>query len=406
MKIIKYVSVLICAVMLGGCYDMKEPDEIAYVTAIGIDEGEDGNYSFTVQFAKPIQISGSGEEGGKGGDIVENITIDAPNIYSAIGLVNDIISKNLVLSHMKLFVFSESVARAGIGDFTETIARSEEIRQNVYVSVCCGSSREYLTHVKPIVETNPAKYYQMIYDKRDFGAVGKSYGREIYYDVNTPYKDAFTALSGIVGTKKKTAPVNDNAYENRIRNYRAGEAGLFDEEKSEAMGGAVFKNDKMVGTLGSVDADLCKIITNDYMSNYMTIKTGDFDKPITVVVSTAKPTRIKYDKKKHRAQINIYLEGEFASVPTGYIIEDNILKFENETKEAINSAVLNFYKVTQGEFNSDITGIGKTARKSFLTYDEFEKFNWEERFKSLSIDVNTHFKIRRTGMVNKKTEVR
>lgn len=406
MKIIKYVLTAALILMTGGCYDLKEPNEIAYVTAIGVDEGEDENYSFTVQFAKPIQISGSGEEGGKGGDIIENITVDAPNTYSAVGLVNDIISKNLALSHMKLFIFSDKIAQKGIGDFIEVIARSEEIRQNVYISVCAGNCKDYLGNVKPKVETNPAKYYQMIYDKKDFGAIPKGYGREVYFDINLPYKEAFVPLSGVSESsedndEEKSAPVNEEAYEYKIRNFRAGQAGSFKESKIEAMGGAVFKGDKLVGTLGSIDADLCNIITNDFSSNYMTIKTDESQKPVTVVVSRSKPTKIKYNRQEHSAKINIYLEGEFVSIPTGYIIEDNILDFENTLKNALNNAMYNFFDVTQGEYNSDISGIGRYAREKFLTYKDFEEFNWEENFQNLKIEINTHFKIRRTGLTSK-----
>ncbi len=80
--------------------------------ALGIDKGDNDNFDITIQYANTTQISGgSSEEGGKNGSqIVENITVEAPTIYSAVGLANHIVSKTFSLSHAKLIVFSQEIA--------------------------------------------------------------------------------------------------------------------------------------------------------------------------------------------------------------------------------------------------------------------------------------------------------
>ena len=166
MKILKLLLVLACVFPLSGCFG-NEPNEVAYIVALGFDKAEnETDYKITIQFAKPTQISGgASEEGGKGGsDIIENITVEAPNIYAGLNVANHVMSKKFSLFHTKLFVFSEEIARNGVEDLLETMARSEEIRSDIYITVALGEANKYLMEVKPVVELNPARYYQLTFD--------------------------------------------------------------------------------------------------------------------------------------------------------------------------------------------------------------------------------------------------
>ena len=127
---------LVLLFSLTGCYDADEPNDIVYVMALGVDRGAHaGEYTFTIQFARPTQISGgASEEGGPGGEEAFGIvTVNAPTIYSGINLANHIVSKRFTLAHMKLIVFSEEVAKQGVLDMADTIARSSDIRPNIYL---------------------------------------------------------------------------------------------------------------------------------------------------------------------------------------------------------------------------------------------------------------------------------
>lgn len=60
------VLVLIVVFMISGCSRMTEPNDLAYVVALGIDKSDIENcYDITIQFAKPISISGGSDEGGE-----------------------------------------------------------------------------------------------------------------------------------------------------------------------------------------------------------------------------------------------------------------------------------------------------------------------------------------------------
>lgn len=398
--------------LLCGCYDNDEPNDIAYVTAIGIDKSDTNEKSFniTIQFANPTNISGGGsEEGGSEKDIMETITTEAPDIYAAVGLADNVISKNLNLSHMKLFVFSKETAQQGVSEFLETITRSEEIRPNVYTAVCNGKAADFLKDSQPFVEINPAKYYQLTFDKNEFGSIPEGYGRNLYFYSSVPEKNAVIPLVGMAEDGKNAseeaenkynseAPVNFQSYEYSIKDYKGGQLGVYANEKSEAAGCAVFKNDKMIGELGYMETNIYNILVNNFSKNYATIKSEKSEKPITLLLGLNRRTRIKYDKKRNKSHITVELEGDFVSLPTDYLAEEDIEEFQKVCARAVKEKMTEFINRTKNEFNSDIIGFGMAAKSKFLTSEGFKSYMWEEKFPMMDFDIDLTVKIRRTGL--------
>ena len=118
----KKVSILtvLAAFLLCGCKSAVEPNDLAYVVAVGIDDADGADYDFTLQIANPQAISGgSSEEGGEGGrETVTDITITAPTVFSAVNIANHLYSKQLSLAHTKLIAVSEELARGeGLSEF-------------------------------------------------------------------------------------------------------------------------------------------------------------------------------------------------------------------------------------------------------------------------------------------------
>lgn len=183
-----------------GCYDADEPNDIMYAVAVGIDQSKtEGEYAFTLQFAKPAQISGGASmEGGKSGsETFSTVTVNAPTIYSAMNLANHIVSKRFTLAHTKLILFSEAVAKNGVMDMADTIARSSDIRPNIYLAVAKGTAKEYLNNIKPVVEINPEKYYQLIFENDYSGYIPKNLSQDFYFYMNSQERSGVLPIAAI-----------------------------------------------------------------------------------------------------------------------------------------------------------------------------------------------------------------
>lgn len=443
-KIIMITAATLCSLSLTGCVG-KEPNEIAYVVALGIDSGENNNYDVTIQYANTTQISGgSSEEGGKNGSqIVENITVEAPTIYAAIGLANHIVSKTFSLSHAKLIVFSSEVAEKGLNDIVETFIRSEELRPDVNIAVAMDGAGKFLQSVDPVMEVNPAKYYQMVFNKNALVGIPDGVAKNFFFGIKTRDYDCLMPLAGVINgeeeksggqssqgggssseqtegggseksgggsegegseetknDKQKEAPFNENNFEYKVKDYIAGQASIEQKNKSESMGSAIFSNDKMVGTLGSIETELFKLLVGDYRYSYLTLFNEETpDSPVTVRAVQERRAKYKMDCDKKTVDIELFIEGDIYSLPADYNIEDNIVNFENNSKKYIEDACKEFMTSFIKEYDSDIFRLKEKAKREFLTNKEYNEFKENVDLKEFTINVKVNFKIRRTGLI-------
>ena len=436
MKLVKLLPILLLVSLLSGCFG-KEPNDMAYIVAIGVDEIEgNDNYKITIQFARPTQISGgASEEGGKGGaGIIENISVEAPDLYSGIGIANTAVSKKFSLSHAKLIVFSKEIAEKGIEDIIDTLVRSDEARPDMYYAVALEGANNYLTEVKPVIELNPAKYYQLVYEKNNAGAIPQNTTENLYFEKNNSEIGSVMALAGVIdmgdsgqsgeesssggdseekpseelskeNEKQKNAPLNEDGFEYRTRDYIAGEVSISKKNKSETIGLAVFKNYKMVGILKSIDAEIYNMLSGLYKDSYTSFYSKESpESPVTLKVNQERKPEIKVDIKNQTVNITIFLEADLYSLSAEYILENNMGNFEAEVSQEISKECVEFIKKAREEYDLDLLGIGNKAKMHFLTYRDFDDYKWGDKFKEYEINVDTKFKIRRTGLILRESK--
>lgn len=442
-KITILITAALCSLFLSGCVG-KEPNEIAYVVALGIDKGENDNYDITIQYANTTQISGgSSEEGGKNGSqIVENITVEAPTIYAAIGIANHISSKTFSLSHAKLILFSSEVAEEGLNDIVETFIRSEEIRPDVNLVVAFDDAGKYLREVNPVMEVNPAKYYQMVFNKNALVGIPDGAAKNFFFSIKSGDYDCLLPLAGVMNgeeeksggqssqdggsageetdggdseesgggssggnietenNKQEMAQFSDSNFEYKVKDYVAGQAAVEQENKSESMGSAIFSQDKMIGTLGSVETEIFKLLLGDYRYNYLTLFNEQTpDSPVTIRAIQERRSKYQIDCDNKTIDIELFIEGDIYSLPADYSIEKDIINFENKSKKYIEEACEKFMTDFINKYDSDIFRLKEKARKKFLTNKEYNEFKENVNLKDYTINVKANFKIRRTGLI-------
>lgn len=406
-KILMFVFAMANVLILSGCFG-NEPNDTAYVVALGIDNGQNGTYNITIQFAKPTQISGGGdEEGGKGTDVVENITVEAPDIYSALNTANYIISKKFSLSHAKIVVFSSETAKSGIRNVIESLARNDEIRPDLITAVSRETAAQYLKNAKPLVELNPAKYYQLIYEENESGGVPKKTGLETIFEISGEHRDTVMPLSGVAKATEnlENAPENEEGFQYKTKDYKAGEVKLLEEDKSEVLGMAVFKGDVLVAELGETEADIYNILTGNYKNSYTSFYSPKApNEAVTVRLNQRRKPVYKINKENEKIKIKLYIEGNLYSMPYNYDLNNEINEFEKYAAEEISAKSEEFIKNIRDDYGADILGIGEKMRKYFRDLPAFNEYNWEERFRNYEIEVETKFKIRHSGIIYRREQ--
>ncbi|MEC0370449.1 Ger(x)C family spore germination protein [Paenibacillus chibensis] len=185
----RLVKILLCCLLLllvPGCWNSKDIQNMAYVTGLGIDY-EDGKYKSYVQIlnfsnvaktenaevGKPIPIwVGTGE----GRTLTESLT----TIYSTSQL-------RVFWGHMKSVILTERVMLHGMDEIYDMLNRYREIRYNILLYGTKESLKDVLTQ-KPILNLSPLETImdspQQIYSQRSF--ILPEYGFKILGELNEP----------------------------------------------------------------------------------------------------------------------------------------------------------------------------------------------------------------------------
>lgn len=407
----KRVIILLTVIMLTGCSRSAEPNELAYIVAIGIDKGEkEQTYDVTLQIANPMAISGgSNEEGGEGGKkTVSNLTVTASTIFTAVNIANHLYSKELSLAHTKLIVFSEDIAKEeGLTSFSETIARSEEIRPNTFMSVVKGKAKEYLGEIKPTNEVNPVQYYEVIYESDDNGFIAKNPCQKFYAYEMSPERENVLPLSAVVkeNEEKGTQKVNYDGFEFGFQDYKAGEIKVDGDIKTQTCGMAIFKDGKMISEAGAVETELYNILTGNYIKSEITYyDKNDPETPVAVVQSQQRMPDIKVniDTTRPKIKVKLYLEADLRTVSDEYIVEQEMDSFEQQVQEEIKISAEKFLQKTATEYKSDIVGFGRFIKHNFKSFEEFEQYAWQEKYPYSEFEVEVDFHLRRSGLINRR----
>lgn len=416
---LKLIGAASISFMLSACVG-EEPNDIGYITALGIDKKEN-EYNYTIQFANPTKISGgASEEGGSGGDIVENLVVEAPTIYSAISHADSIVSKDLSLSHAKIIVISEEIAKEGLSEIADVVARNNDIRPDIYIAIAEDAGK-YLEGVKPVVELNPVKYYQLTYENKKGGPVPQNNAGEFYMAYSSADRDCALPLAGVAGGKKeksdtdagsgqggsqdqspskndknKDAKPVEGGFQSGTKNYMPGEAGVEVKNKSETMGLAVFKGDAYVGKLGSSDADIYNILMCNISNSKATFYDSDNPKtPITMSLEEKREPQFEIDSKNKSVHIKLKLEAELLSIPEKH---RNSTEIDKRAGKMVDKATEKFLKRVYNEMGADLLGIRGKLKKFYLSNETYQKYIKTFDPKEWQFKVSTELAIKRTGM--------
>ncbi len=140
---------------LSGCWSSRELGELAFVSAVGIDRGDDGELRVTLEMAKPMAI------GGEGGRTTEKAYWIAEStgqtVFDAMRNVLKRSTRRPFWQHNRFIPMGESVAREGIGPYLDFFWRDGETRTNAFLLIARGAPAGQLIQVEFDADAIPAE---------------------------------------------------------------------------------------------------------------------------------------------------------------------------------------------------------------------------------------------------------
>ena len=84
-----------------------------------------------------------------------------------------------------------------------------------------------------------------------------------------------------------------------------------------------------------------------------------------------------------------------------YETNEVLSKISNAGKEYLTKQFNDYFKKISTEYETDIDEFGTKAAANFLTMPEWKNFNWNEKFKNSTFDVNIDLDVLSTMLVTK-----
>ena len=399
--IIIFCTIFIFTYAFSASYNSQNIDRLDYVIAIGIDKSPDNtNLQVSFEFTDLGAFSESDSEQGSK-PIID--TVVAPSISASINLMNAYAGKQVNLSHCKVVVFSEDVARDGILEEVTYLMNSPQIRPTTNIIIASDKAKDYIENSTSSLEGILTKYYNLFPTSAEYTGYTSNILLSRFYQNLTSDESGAVA---ILGTKSKSANKNSSSQEEDTSNstkqevsnntslesIATGENNVEGDRGTENIGLAVFNKDKYIGNLSAIET-LCYTLIKEEVDNFSVCidHPTNPDKKIDVSVSSLEPNNVKVDISKDNPIITIKLNLT-AKALTGqnsldFSDKDTLNSVNSALKEFLTSKMKDFLYKTSKEYGCDINGFYRLVKQKFLTIPEYDNYNWEEMYKKADFNV-------------------
>lgn len=397
MRKIKIIPLIIIVLLLTGCWDKTEIEEVGYVAIIGLDKGENNKVKVTLLITNPqVGTSTTIQTNEPASDI---ITLLSTDIVTARDLASISVARRLTYTHSKAVIVSEEFAQSDkFFSLVEAAQRDRDTRREINFIVCRESAANFIKNVNPPFDTRQAKYYEFMVSRwKDVGFVPLSN----LHRLSQRTVDNLSLFLAAYATTKQDTPKKEAENEG---DYLAGQVDKEETNPIQMMGSAVFKKGKMIGKLTGDETRMAvllrpKTITNNILVTFPDpLKEGE--KISAKLILTKTKINIDIDSDSPIINVTVPVKLTITAIPSFVDYVENqknqqILK--DAIKDYLENKAMRLVKKTQREFGGEPFLWSSIARRKFWLYKDFEEYDWMKKYPKARVTVNFDVKIKDFG---------
>ncbi|RBW69007.1 Ger(x)C family spore germination protein [Bacillus taeanensis] len=386
--------ILFILLLLTGCWDRTELQDLDIVTAIGIDKGEDdvnNRYRVTVQIINEGEaVGGTGQTAGRASPIT-TFSNTGSTVSEALRKISPKTANELYFPHIQVMVIGEELAKEGVTDLFDFIDRDPQFRMLFPILIARENTAENVLKVSTPLESIPASKIvgALEFTRRIWGEYASTRADQVIDSIN---KHA----AAIIGIRINGDPEKGN----ELFNIRK----IDPDTTLEITGIAVLKDGKLETWLDEDAARGVTWIKNEFTRSILNLDCKDIKNGIAVEMVRSK-TKLSAEFKEGKPIIHIDTreEGHISEVHCGIDLDkpETINKLEKELEKETKEEIMMAVKAAQEE-KSDIFQFSEVVNRADpKEWNKIEK-KWEEEiFPELEVKVDVRAFIRRTGMRTK-----
>ncbi|EFM09247.1 germination protein, Ger(x)C family [Paenibacillus curdlanolyticus YK9] len=393
-RLILVLLALLLLLPTTGCWNSREPKNLAIVMALGIDKGT-AEEPYRVSF----QVANSGvvASNTNNNSAAVPITMFASNgvsIFEAIRKTAEKVPRQLFFAHIRLIMIGETMARSGISELFDFFERSRETRMTSLVLISRGSTAESVLQTLTPLEKLPANAFV---GKIKFSS--KLWGENLTTAANDVVRmlvsnNRTLLISGV----KRYGPALEA--EQKANVEKTNSYSLIAMNKI-----GVFRDGKLVEWLDGPRARGTLWALNKIHSTVMNVPattSGSEEKAVTIEVMGARSKVIPLlADGKPSFRVEITAEGSVSELraPVDLSQPKAIVRLEQSWSQAIREEVLQAVTHAQ-ESGLDYIQLNESFKRKFPKAWRRVQSNWTQLFADSPVQVTVHTYIRHQGMRN------
>lgn len=395
-RCITILFLLLSMLVLSGCWDRAELQDLDIVSAIGIDKGSDevdNRYMVTVQVINEGQIAGSpGQSGGKEISPVTSYTATGSTVAEALRKIGPKIPQELFYPHIQLMVIGEELAKeTGIRDMFDWLERDSQFRTLFPILVVKNNTAKNVLKILTSLEPIPSAKIV-----GGLESTQKTWGEF----VSTRADKVIKQLAGNAAILTGVQIIGDPDKGNSLKNVQQ----ISPATELEIKGLGVFKKGKLQKWLEGDEARGAMLINDEVTKTVVDLNCNKKKKGLSIDMMRSK-TKIKAKLKNNKPIIYITVrsEGHISEVhcPIDLSKHKVIEKLEEEMEVELKEEIFLALKAAQKE-KSDIFRFGETINREDPKLWKKIKNQWDdELFPETEVNVKVQSFIRRSGLRTK-----
>lgn len=383
-KRLRLATCIAVCLLCTGCWDRREIDELAVVSASGLDivKQKSGPPSYVVSFqiARASELSTTSS----GGSASSTGTTDAflveqaqgPDMITALENIRKKLSRSLFLGHRRIIVLGEDYAEQGIGPLLDEVVRNPDSRLRSNIFVAKGSPAVNILKLPYALNRLPADAIIGLENQGTVARVDTRQFIQMMNDKGDPYS---------VGIQPSLTSSKDEPNTFALRQI------------------AVFQKDKLVGWLDNQDVDGFLWLSGQMKVNRLTVQIpghpGNISTRLLRTTTDISPALINGHPQ---ITVRLRIMSSIIANSTGLDFNDprNIQLAKKAFETRIRSDAESTLNKIQHDYQADIWGFGEKLYEQYPhAWNTFSK-NWRAEYSHLPVNLDIDLRIHRTGLKN------
>lgn len=378
-KILALVFINIMVLLLSGCWDRKEVNDLGLVTAAGIDKISDKTIELSVLLYIP-KSAGSGQSMNGGSEVGDAQTLvrsaKGVTIAEAMSKLQEKLPRHIFWGHTEVFIFNEKLAKKGLLKHVDFIIRHPQLRERSQLFISKQKAKEVLSLLPPLERDLAAVLRELESLKVGMEVTVKDFALMVLSESGDSAVPWIKMLPPEGGKKKK-------------------------ETIAYIAGTAIFQKDKMVGKIDDSITRGVLWLRNDIRLATVTVKPKGANGYVSLSLQNASSKLIpKVDNGKWKVLLKANAEADIVQNTTQLDMTniEVIKNLQHLLKKEVENRVKLALVHVQKDMKADIFGFGDTFNRKYPDLWKRDKYRWNEIFPNIEVTIDLDIKIRRQGM--------